>query len=97
MSDMRYKIVLITAGSGGLGQALAAAFLRKETRVVITARDHDRLNAAAEKIAQNSAQVLALACEISQRDQVQRLGEEIKTRWGDAQILINNAGSARAL
>jgi NADP-dependent 3-hydroxy acid dehydrogenase YdfG len=67
MSDLRYRIVLITGGSGGLGQALAAAFLREETRVVIAARDHDRLNAAAEKIAQNSTQVLALPCEISQR------------------------------
>jgi NAD(P)-dependent dehydrogenase (short-subunit alcohol dehydrogenase family) len=97
MSGLRYRIVLITGGSGGLGQALAAAFLREETRVVIAARDHDRLNAAAEKIAQNSTQVLALPCEISQRDQLQRLGEEIKTRWGEVQILINNAGIARAV
>lgn len=97
MSDLRYKIVLITGGSGGLGQALAAAFAREEARVVIAARDRDRLNAAAEKMAQNGTQVLALPCDISQRNQVQSLGEEIKTLWGDVQILINNAGIARAV
>jgi|SRR5687768_665100 NAD(P)-dependent dehydrogenase (short-subunit alcohol dehydrogenase family) len=97
MSDLQDKIVLITGGSGGLGQALAEAFAREETRVVIAARDRDRLNAAAEKMAQNDSQVLALPCDISQRDQVQSLGKEIKTRWGDVQILVNNAGIARAV
>jgi NAD(P)-dependent dehydrogenase (short-subunit alcohol dehydrogenase family) len=97
MSDLQDKIVLITGGSGGLGQALAEAFAREETRVVIAARDRDRLNAAAERMAQNDSQVLALPCDISQRDQVQSLGKEIKTRWGDVQILVNNAGIARAV
>jgi NAD(P)-dependent dehydrogenase (short-subunit alcohol dehydrogenase family) len=97
MSDLQYKIVLITGGSGGLGQALAEAFAREETRVVIAARNRDRLNATAEKMAQNGTQVLALPCDISRRDQVQSLGNEIRTRWGDVQILINNAGIARAV
>lgn len=97
MSDLQYKIVLITGGSGGLGQALAEAFAREETRVVIAARDGKRLSAAAEKMARNGAQVLALPCDISRRDQVQSLGNEIRTRWGDVQILVNNAGIARAV
>jgi len=97
MSDLQYKIVLITGGSGGLGQALAEAFAREETRVVIAARNRDRLNTVAEKMAQNGTQVLALSCDISRRDQVQSLGNEIRTRLGDVQILINNAGIARAV
>ena len=97
MSDLQYKIVLITGGSGGLGQALAEAFAREDTRVVIAARNRDRLNRAAEKMAQNGTQVLALPCDISRRDQVRSLGNEIRTRWGDVQILINNAGIARAV
>lgn len=97
MSDLQYKIVLITGGSGGLGQALSEAFAREAARVVIAARSRDRLNAAAEKMAQNGAQVLALPCDISRRDQVRSLGNEIRTRWGDVQILVNNAGIARAV
>ncbi len=97
MSDLQYKIVLITGGSGGLGQAFAEAFAREHARVVIAARNRERLHAAAEKMARNGTQVLALPCDISRRDQVQRLGEEIKTRCGDVQILVNNAGIARAV
>ena len=97
MTDWQNKIVLITGGSGGLGQALAEAFAGEQTRVVIVARDAKTLHAAAEKMARNGAQVLALPCDISRRDQVRILGEEIKARWGDVQILINNAGIARAV
>ena len=97
MGDLRCKIVLITGGSGGLGQALAETFAREENRVVIAARNRDRLNAAAEKMARNGAQILALPCDISRREQVRNLGKEIRTRWGDVQILVNNAGIARAV
>jgi NAD(P)-dependent dehydrogenase (short-subunit alcohol dehydrogenase family) len=97
MGDLRHKIVLITGGSGGLGQTLAEAFAVNESRVVITARDPAKLNATAEKMARNGAQVLALACDISRRDRVRSLGQAITERWGAVQILINNAGIARAV
>jgi NAD(P)-dependent dehydrogenase (short-subunit alcohol dehydrogenase family) len=97
MADLQDKIVLVTGGSGGLGEALAEAFATNESRVVVTARDAAKLNAAAEKIARNGAQVLALPCDISRRDQVRSLGKEIIERWGAVQILINNAGIARAV
>lgn len=97
MGDFRHKIVLITGGSGGLGQALAEAFAVNGSRVVITARDPAKLNATAEKMARKGAQVLGLACDISRRDRVQTLGQEITERWGAVQVLINNAGIARAV
>ena len=97
MGDFRHKIVLITGGSGGLGQALAQAFAVNGSRVVITARDPAKLNATAEKMARKGAQVLGLACDISRRDRVQTLGQEITERWGAVQVLINNAGIARAV
>lgn len=97
MSDLRDKIVLITGGSGGLGSALARAFSAQACRVVISARDPQRLRAMAEEMARDGAQVLALPCDISDRDAVLDLQKEIAARWGAVQILINNAGIARAV
>ena len=97
MSDLRDKIVLITGGSGGLGGALARAFAAQACRIVITARGPQRLQAIAEQMARNGAQVLALPCDISCRDEVRDLAKEITARWGAVQILINNAGTARAV
>jgi NAD(P)-dependent dehydrogenase (short-subunit alcohol dehydrogenase family) len=97
MSDLHQKIVLITGGSGGLGRALASVFSAQGHRVVITARHQDKLDATAAQMAINGRQVVALPCDVTDRDQVKSLAEKIATRLGTVQILINNAGIARAV
>src|SRR4030095_7123470 len=94
---MEPRIVLITGGSGGLGVALARAFSREGYRVVIAARDEAKLHAKAAEIASNGGQILSLPCDVTDREQVNSLEETIAKRWGTVQILINNAGVARAV
>ena len=91
------KIVLITGGSGGLGRALAAAFAAQGCRVALSARNRESLQKAVDDLARNGAQVRAIACDVTQRDQVTGLAEQIARQWGAVQILINNAGIARAV
>jgi NAD(P)-dependent dehydrogenase (short-subunit alcohol dehydrogenase family) len=97
VTGLNRKIVLITGGSGGLGRALASVFATQGHRVVITARNQDKLDATAEQMATNGQQVVALPCNVTDRDQVKSLAEKIATRLGAVQILINNAGIARAV
>ncbi len=91
------KIVLVTGATGGLGAALARGFAGQGFRVVITARRREMLQELADAMAQEGAQVLAIACDVTDRDQVSNLGAEIAKHWGAVQILINNAGIARAV
>jgi len=91
------KIVLITGGSGGLGHALASVFAAQGCRVAISARNRESLQKAADELARNGAQVRAFACDVTQRDEVKGLADEIARDWGAVQILINNAGIARAV
>lgn len=97
VSLLRDKIVLITGGGGGLGRVLASGFAAQDCRVVITGRDPAKLTAAVGELALKRTQILALPCDISRRDQVQNLEREISARLGTVQILINNAGIARAV
>ncbi len=97
MSAPAGKIVLVTGGSSGLGVTLANAFARQGFRVVIAARQLEKLRKAAHRMTQGGAQVLAIACDVSDRKQVQNLADEIGRYWGSVQILINNAGIARAV
>ena len=96
MTGTQPKVVLVTGGSGGLGRALARAFVGRGDRVVIAARHEDKLNAAAEEMG-GGGQVLALPCDVTKREQVFALGEKIRAQLGTVQILINNAGIARAM
>jgi NAD(P)-dependent dehydrogenase (short-subunit alcohol dehydrogenase family) len=97
MNGLEQKIVMITGGSGGLGGELAHAFAAQGCRVALAARNQAKLNAIAEKIALNGGQALALPCDVTRREQVKRLDAEIRSAWGEVQILVNNAGMARAV
>lgn len=97
MTGIKQRVVLITGGSGGLGRALANVFLTQGHRVIITSRNQEKLNVTAEQMATNGGQLLALACDVTDRDQVESLADKIATRWGAVQVLINNAGIARAV
>ena len=97
MSAAANKIVLVTGGNGGLGGALAQGFARQGYRVVITARRQIKLQELADAMGQGGAQALAITCDVTEREQVRTLGAEIAKRWGAVQILINNAGIARAV
>jgi NAD(P)-dependent dehydrogenase (short-subunit alcohol dehydrogenase family) len=97
MADWQRKVVVVTGGSGGLGAELAQAFAARDCRVAIAARNQAKLKATAERIAQNGGQVLTFPCDVTRREQVKSFGDEIRKTWGSAQILINNAGLARAI
>ena len=96
MTGSAQKIVLVTGGSGGLGKAMAQAFAAEGHRVVITARDEAKLNLTEREISANGCQVMPLLCDVTKREQIKSLAEQIAAQLGVVQILINNAGIARA-
>jgi len=97
MKSLQGKIVVVTGASRGLGLELARAFAVEGCRVAMAARDHRALHDAAEKIAALGGQTLPFVCDVTRREEVEKFAERITTVWEPAQILINNAGIARAM
>lgn len=90
--DMHGQVVLITGSSRGLGLALAEEFALQGARIVLSARDEQELEWARQQLADQGAEVLAIPCDMTQREQVQRLVEQATTHYGRVDILVNNAG-----
>jgi NAD(P)-dependent dehydrogenase (short-subunit alcohol dehydrogenase family) len=93
---LRDKVVLVTGASGGIGQALAAEFARAGAMVVVSSRNEEKLQALAQRLKSGGGQALALRCDVIEKEQVDALCTIITQRVGAVQILINNAGIARA-
>jgi len=93
---LQNKIALVTGGSGGLGRTLALYFVRAGCNVVITSRNLNDLTLAAQELSRNGAAVTAWPCDIKQEEQVEVLRDKILREIGTVQILVNNAGLARA-
>ncbi len=97
MKDLEGRVVLVTGGGQGLGRAIALAFGAQGCRVVVTGRNQETLDSAAEETRRLGAEALALRCDVTQREQVESLEHEIKRRFGTVQVLVNNAGLALAV
>jgi NAD(P)-dependent dehydrogenase (short-subunit alcohol dehydrogenase family) len=91
--DLANRTVLITGGSRGLGLLVARELTREGARVAITARDAATLTRAREDLAGQGATVLALPCDVSDREAVERLVRETTQRLGPIDAVVNNAGT----
>src|SRR4051812_3535265 len=86
------NVVLITGGSRGLGLEMARLFADEGARVVIAARTQADLDRAAADLRNRSAEVLAIACDITQAEQARELVQKAVNHFGRVDVLINNAG-----
>ncbi|MBD1845097.1 SDR family oxidoreductase [Cyanobacteria bacterium FACHB-63] len=88
------QVVLITGASAGIGAALAQtlADLLPNVRLILAARSIDKLEKIADRIRQSGVEVLVVATDMGQPDQVQALADIAIEKFGRVDVLVNNAG-----
>lgn len=90
--DFRDKVVLITGGSRGLGLVLARELAGEGARLAICARDEAELQKALDDLTGRGAQAFAVPCDVTDREQVNRMIASVTEHFGRIDVLINNAG-----
>lgn len=85
--DFVDKVVVITGGSKGFGEALARAFTKENARVIISSHDESELSATAEKLG-----VDPHAADVSSYEEVRALADHVTKKYGRLDVWINNAG-----
>jgi NAD(P)-dependent dehydrogenase (short-subunit alcohol dehydrogenase family) len=91
--NLKGRTAVITGASRGLGEAMAKALAAEGAQIALVARDRTRLERVRDDIVANGAVAEVFVVDVTREDDVARMAEEIKTRFGSAQILINNAGT----
>lgn len=86
------RVVVITGASSGIGRETALAFARDGARVALGARSEDKLAKVAEEIRVGGGAVLAVATDVTRREDVRRLIRAAHAQWNAVDVLINNAG-----
>jgi 2-hydroxycyclohexanecarboxyl-CoA dehydrogenase len=86
------KVVIITGAGGGIGGATARRFAAEGARVAILDRDLAAAERVAADIAAAGGQARAIACDITQRDQVDAAVAATIAAFGPVDVLVNNAG-----
>jgi NAD(P)-dependent dehydrogenase (short-subunit alcohol dehydrogenase family) len=83
------SVWLITGCSSGIGRAIAVAALNRGHRVVVTARDVTRVEDLAARYPDRS---LAVPLDVTKADQIASAVQGAERRFGEIDVLVNNAG-----
>jgi 3-oxoacyl-[acyl-carrier protein] reductase len=90
---IKERVALVAASSRGLGKAIAQRLSQEGAKVVICARDEDRLLKTRDEIAAATGGVVkAIKADVTDKDQVSRLVKKTIDEFGKIDILVCNAG-----
>lgn len=90
--DLKGKIALVTGGSKGIGFGMAHALGRYGATVVISSRGIEEGKKAVLQLKEESIEAHYIPCDVTRKDQVEGLVNQIVDRYGSLDILVNNAG-----
>jgi len=87
------QVVLITGGASGIGRQMALRFSRLGATLVLWDMNNEGVQKVAKEItAETGNAVHAYMVDITDREKVYNLADQVKSRVGKVDILINNAG-----
>jgi NAD(P)-dependent dehydrogenase (short-subunit alcohol dehydrogenase family) len=86
---LKDKVVIVTGGGQGLGEAFAKGCAREGAKVVIVDVNEETGKKVEQEIGENA---VFIRTDVSQRPQVQAMVDEVMKRFGRIDVLVNNAG-----
>jgi NAD(P)-dependent dehydrogenase (short-subunit alcohol dehydrogenase family) len=85
------RVALVTGAAGGIGLAIVRRLAAERVRVLMTDVDGEHLATAAQALRGEGAQIEAVAADLAERRERDRLVPAVLDRWGRLDILVNNA------
>jgi len=88
------KIVLVTGASSGMGKAIALAMAAHGATVVVSSNDEAGCEAVVDEITKNQGEAIAIACDVSKKEEVQNLVRFALNKYGKIDSLVSGVGIA---
>jgi NAD(P)-dependent dehydrogenase (short-subunit alcohol dehydrogenase family) len=89
---VRGKVVVVTGGTSGIGEATAYKLAEAGAHVVLVARDPEKARPVMEKIASRGGEATFISCDLSSMEECDKLVAQVTKKFGGCQFLVNNAG-----
>lgn len=91
--DLTGKVAVITGSSRGIGRAIAERMAEHGAKVVVTSRKLDACEEVVKGIKARGGEAIALACNISRKEELRKLVDDTIQQWGGIDVLVCNAAA----
>ena len=89
---LKDKVSIVTGASSDIGKEIAKRFAEEGSKVVLIARDFEKLEKARKEIGQDEL-TASMSCDLTDESQVIQTVKQIIDNYGKIDILVNNAGA----
>src|SRR4051812_11612433 len=93
MQNLQGKVVLVTGGGQGLGEAVCRNLAANGMHVVVADMRFETAEKVAQSIRQNDQVALALPLDVRDENQAKLIINQVVDKFGRLDVLINNAGT----
>ena len=93
---LKNKVAVITGASKGIGKGIAERYSKEGAKVVLASRSIEPLSEISGEINSNGGHALALTVDVRQSESVQAMIDRAVGKFGQIDIMVNNAGISMA-
>jgi len=94
MSRLAGKTAIVTGSTRGIGKGIAVRYGREGANVVVSGTNAELCEEVAESIRREGGSAIGIVCDVSDLDQINRLYDKTLEKFGEINIVVNNAGIA---
>ncbi len=92
IKELEGKVAVVTGAASGIGLSMAHAFAKRKMKLVVADINEEALNKATESLNSSGAEVLSITMDTGDPKQVESLATRAYERFGNVNVLCNNAG-----
>jgi len=92
MFDLKNKVAIITGARRGMGRTHALTLAKAGAKVVVSDISLEDCQKVVKEIKKNKGEAMALKCDVSKKEEVEKMVKKTIAKFGKIDILVNNAG-----
>ena len=93
--NLKEKVAIVTGASRGIGEAIATRLSSCGARIILIARNSDKLKIVQERITSQGGIAESITGDVASLDSFSGIISSVNEKWGRIDILVNNAGISR--
>jgi 3-oxoacyl-[acyl-carrier protein] reductase len=95
MRELEGKIVIVTGSSSGIGAGTALVLARHGANVVVNHRNSsEKAEVVAARVREQGGNALVVQADVTDREQVSQMVDQVRQAWQRIDVLVNNVGHA---